>query len=136
MIYIVKEVKMKILRKILIISYIFLIPQGWTDVEIACSTEHAISLFKSGKTYNELDPHFSTLFKVRIDEEDKTLTLDGSHFGTGYEMALDFSTNGLLIFGELNSAVFLIDNTDPMRMEYRFSTTAGYVSGSRGTCIQ
>ena len=127
---------MKILKKILIISCIFLIPQGWTEVEIACSTEHAISLFSSGKTYNELDPHFSTLFKVRIDKKDKTLTLNGSHFGVGYEMALDVSPNGLLMFGKSNSAVFLIDNTDPMGMEYRYSTTAAYVSGSRGTCIQ
>ena len=127
---------MKMLKKILSISCLFLIPQGWTEVDITCNTEHAISLFKSGKIYNELDPHFSTLFKVRIDKKDKTLTLNGSHFGVGYEMALDNSPNGLLMFGKSNTAVFLIDNTDPMGMEYRYSSTAAYTSGSRGTCIQ
>ena len=72
MLYAVKGIKMKMLKKILSISCLFLIPQGWTEVDITCNTEHAISLFKSGKIYNELDSHFSTLFKVRIDKKDKT----------------------------------------------------------------
>ena len=128
--------RMMKLKQILIISCLFLTSQGWSDVEYVCNTQHAISLFESGQTYNELDPHFSTFFKLRIDTKEKTLTLDGSHFGDGYEMALDISPNGILMYGQSNSAVFLIDNSDPTRMEYRYSTVAAYVSGSRGTCIQ
>ena len=120
---------------ILIVMLSLLASKGWSESEYFCNTEHAISLLKSGETYNKLDAHFLTQFIVRVDEINQTLTLNGSHFGEGLEMALEISSNGLLVFGKSNSASFVIDKSASKGPEYRFSTTSGYVSGSLGTCI-
>ena len=130
-----KRIKMNSKKVVLIVMLSLLASKGWSESQYFCNTEHAISLFKSGKTYNKLDTHFLTQFIVRVDEKNQTLTLNGSHFGEGYEMALEISANGLLVFGKLNSASFVMDKSVSKGGEYRFSTTSGYVSGSLGTCI-
>jgi hypothetical protein len=132
---VIKRIKMDSKKVVLIVILSLLASKGWSESEYFCNTEHAISLFKSGKTYNKLDAHFLTQFIVRVDEKNQTLTLNGSHFGEGYEMALEVSSNGLLLFGKSNSASFVIDKSVSKGAEYRSSTTAVYVSGSVGTCI-
>ena len=49
-------------KVVLIVMLSLLASKGWSESQYFCNTEHAISLFKSGKTYNKLDTHFLTQF--------------------------------------------------------------------------
>ena len=106
-----------------------------------CTTNHHVEMSREGELHNDVQYEMGKSFTVTINRQKNTIRFYGSHFGDGFILDFDESSNKKFIYGKTSYSTFVLDlsanqKSEKTLFDYSYASAGWFIRGSVGKCLK